>query len=128
MAATHDLACPVRNARLLLSTRPTAMPADPLFELHWGGFQREDVLTALRNRLTLIGEPTTRLTGHSFRRGAAQHAYDRGLSTAEIQQPSGPPMWWIGISPRIPPDGRTLRSRRKFNWTLSEESNNTIGA
>ncbi|KAG6092566.1 hypothetical protein E4U14_000594 [Claviceps sp. LM454 group G7] len=86
MTATGDLACPVRNARLLLSTRPSARPADPLFELHWGGFQREDVLTALRNRLTLIGEPTTRLTGYSFRRGVAQHAYDWGLSRADIQR------------------------------------------
>lgn len=84
MAATGDLACPVQNALALLSARPAADPADPLFSLPRGGFERDHVVGALRHRLAAIGLPSVHITGHSFRRGAAQHADRMGLTRDQI--------------------------------------------
>ncbi|KAG5930323.1 hypothetical protein E4U60_007099 [Claviceps pazoutovae] len=84
MAATGDLACPVQNALALLSARSAAGPADPLFSLPRGGFERDHVVGTLRQRLTAIGLPSMHITGHSFRRGAAQHADKMGLTRDQI--------------------------------------------
>ncbi|KAG6286213.1 hypothetical protein E4U46_005118 [Claviceps purpurea] len=56
-----------------------------------------------------------------------QHAYDRGLSRAEIQRLG---RWTSDAVDRYftKDTSRTLRSQRKFNRRLSEESDNTIGA
>lgn len=86
MAATNDLACPVRHVAALLQARPSAGPTDPLLTFSWGGFDRDHFLAALRRRLTLIGLPALHITGHSFRRGAAQHADEAGLSRDQIQK------------------------------------------
>lgn len=85
MAATNDLACPVRNVTALLQARSFAGSADPLLTFSWGGFERDHFLAAVRRRLTVIGLPALHITGHSFRRGAAQHADEAGLSRDQIQ-------------------------------------------
>ncbi|KAG6129680.1 hypothetical protein E4U38_004974 [Claviceps purpurea] len=56
-----------------------------------------------------------------------QHAYDRGLSRDEIQRLG---RWTSDALDRYftKDTSRTLRSQRKFNRRLSEESDNTIGA
>ncbi|KAG6237413.1 hypothetical protein E4U25_002715 [Claviceps purpurea] len=56
-----------------------------------------------------------------------QHAYDRGLSRDEIQRLG---RWTSDAVDRYftKDTSRTLRSQRKFNRRLSEESDNTIGA
>ncbi|KAG5996677.1 hypothetical protein E4U52_006016 [Claviceps spartinae] len=85
IAATGDLACPVQNAEKLLRARPRAGRSEPLFELIGGGFEREHVVAALRRRLALIGESIPEDTRFSFRRGAAQHAYDQRLNLEQVQ-------------------------------------------
>ncbi len=59
----------------------------PLFEFAEGTpFIREKVLAVLRRRLINVGEPPSSFAGHSFRRGAAQHALENGLSEDKIQE------------------------------------------
>ncbi|CCE30155.1 uncharacterized protein CPUR_04003 [Claviceps purpurea 20.1] len=84
MAATNDIACPVKNALALLRARSNALPDQPLFSLPRGGFERDHVVGALRRRCTAIGIPL-HVTGHSFRRGAAQHAHDIGLTRDQMK-------------------------------------------
>ncbi|KAG5932295.1 hypothetical protein E4U60_005332 [Claviceps pazoutovae] len=85
IAATGDLACPVRNAEMLLHAHPRAKRSEPLFELIGGGFEREYIVAALRRRLALTGEPVLEDTRVSFRRGAAHHAYDQRLNLEQVQ-------------------------------------------
>jgi len=40
----------------------------------------------LKLRLNLYSIPAAQYTGHSFRRGAAQHALDHGFSNKEVQR------------------------------------------
>ncbi|KAG5996276.1 hypothetical protein E4U52_006904 [Claviceps spartinae] len=103
------------------------MPAEPLFSLSGGGFERDDVLTAL-GELAVNRPATTHLTVRSFRRGAAQHTYDRGPSKADIQALD---RWTSDAVDRYYTEdtSRILRSQRKFNRRKSNESkNNTIRA
>ncbi|KAI1100682.1 hypothetical protein F4804DRAFT_336026 [Jackrogersella minutella] len=85
MAATGDIACPVLNAAKLADSRADSPAREPLFRLERGAFDREYVLGALRRCLLNIGEHPLGLTGHSFRRGAAQHADTCGLSKDQKQ-------------------------------------------
>lgn len=89
IAPAGDEACAVSHMANWLTTRPPSGFPDkytPLFELRSasGSFSRTTVLNALNRRLLAIGQPVPRLTGHSFRKGAAQHAADLGLHEADI--------------------------------------------
>jgi hypothetical protein len=87
IAAADDGACPVAHMRTLMTTRPEPRigAADPLFTLTGAPFTREHVLLRLRSRLARIGADLAGIKGHSFRKGAAQHAADQGLTREEIQ-------------------------------------------
>ncbi|KAG5962064.1 hypothetical protein E4U56_003560, partial [Claviceps arundinis] len=62
-----------------------------------------------------------------FRRGAAQHAYDRGLSKADIQALG---RWTSDAVDRYYTEDtlRILRSQGNFNRRKGNESSNTIRA
>jgi hypothetical protein len=82
---TGSAYCPVTHMEALLRSRPDSQGFRPLFELDNGGFPRAAVLAALKRRLYNVNIPMGSFRGHSFRRGAAQYAHDRGLSQPEIQ-------------------------------------------
>ena len=125
MAATGDLACPVQNATALLRWRANARPSEPLFTLERGGFDREYVLAALRRRLLRLGEHAEGITGHSFRRGAAQHADECGLSKEEIQVLGR----WAGDSvERYYTQGAHRLLALQKRLTSNNKTNNAIGA
>ena len=52
-------------------------PDAPLFTLQSGAFTRTRVLQLLNARLRRLAIPPGRYSGHSFRKGAAQHAADQ---------------------------------------------------
>ena len=88
VGAAPDEACPVHHMRALLGERRIqhdTSRAQPLFHLTTGAFTREQALRHLQARLQRLGIPGASLKGHSFRKGAAQHAADQGLSKQEIQ-------------------------------------------
>jgi hypothetical protein len=77
--------CPVMALRKLFRAR-NLPGSHPLFG--WGSkpMRRTWFLTMMRKKLKEVGEPIpSRYSGHSFRRGAAQKAYDNGLTEADIQ-------------------------------------------
>jgi integrase len=86
LAATGTPTCPVSGLRALFETDP--QPADaPLFRTAAGAFTRERYVNTLRNRLRAAGCYNSReYAGHSFRRGAAQHAVDNGILNEDIQR------------------------------------------
>jgi hypothetical protein len=84
VAATGDRACPVAALRTLFRVDPQ-QPNAPLFRLNSGPFARSPVLRILAHRLELAGIQSSGYTGHSFRHGASQHAYDSGMSESDIQ-------------------------------------------
>ena len=84
VAATGEHNCPVHALRQLFEKDP--QPGDaPLFSLASGGFPRGKILGILKQRLQKANIPTNAYSGHSFRRGAAQHAKDHGLLDEHIQ-------------------------------------------
>ncbi|KAG6170492.1 hypothetical protein E4U51_000825 [Claviceps purpurea] len=127
IAATGDLACPVRNAEVLLHSRPRAERSEPLFELIGGGFEREHVVAALRRRLALIGESVPEDTRFSFRRGAAQHAYDQRLNLEQVQAlgrwPSN-----VGGRSRRPSTMDPIRYFELAKRFAKSHEDNTVGA
>lgn len=86
LAATHNQICPVSALRklfLLDKQSPTA----PLFRSSSGTFNYEFFVNTLRASLLKIGDQKSpHYSGHSFRRGAAQHASDNGILDADIQR------------------------------------------
>jgi hypothetical protein len=90
IARVRDGACAATHMeRWLKSHTASEWPPllTPLFTFDGGlPFSREGVLAVLRRRLINIGEPPSSYAGHSFRRGAAQHALESGLSEDEIQE------------------------------------------
>lgn len=84
LAAAGDAACPVSNMQILLSSL-AGSPDSPLFSLNEGTFTRARVLKRLDRRLANIGIPPGSLTGHSFRKGAAQHAHEMQVPKGEVQ-------------------------------------------
>jgi len=88
LAATHDQICPVaalRNPFLLDRQPPTA----PLFRLDSRAFEYNLFVDTLCNRPEDIGDQ--RLVcylGHSFHRGAAQHAADNRILDGDINATS----------------------------------------
>jgi integrase len=78
------IACPVASLLHLLATDPQDQ-SDTLCRFINGPFTRIRVLSALSLGLSKIGIQDSGYSGHSFRRGAAQHASDMGMLDSEIQ-------------------------------------------
>ena len=77
LARTGGIACPVASLLHLLATDPQDQ-SDTLFRFTNGPFTRTRVLSALSLGLSEIGIQDSGYSGHSFRRGAAQHASGYG--------------------------------------------------
>ena len=88
LAATNDKTCPVTALRTLFIRDPQPRTA-PLFRLtgHSTAFARKPVIDILQERLRVHNIITAKsYTGHSFRKGAAQHASDNGMLDQHIQK------------------------------------------
>lgn len=85
LAATDLPNCPVRALRNLWTGDPQPSNA-PLFRLDSGGFPRQQVLAVIHRRLHLAGIHTSGYSGHSLRKGAAQHAKNNGLPDEYVQK------------------------------------------
>lgn len=78
--------CPVKALRALVTLDPKPKNA-PLFSLSTGAFNRKHLIDTLRARLRAAGVANAKdFAGHSFRRGAAQHASDNGILDQDIQR------------------------------------------
>ncbi|KAJ5413721.1 hypothetical protein N7509_000348 [Penicillium cosmopolitanum] len=75
LARTGDGACPVEALQKLLLLDPRG-PDAPLFSFHRRPFSRNNFLSTLYAKLRSLGIRTDGYSGHSFRKGAAQHAHD----------------------------------------------------
>lgn len=84
LARTGGIACPVTSLLHLFATDRKDQ-SDTLFRFTNGPFTRSRVLSALTLGLSKIGIQDIGYSGHSFRRGAAQHASDMGMLDSEIQ-------------------------------------------
>jgi hypothetical protein len=86
IAATYDTVCPVAAMQRLLTIDPQP-PSAPLFTAAGGAaFSAAYIRKALKSRLLRENIPSSNYTGHSFRKGAAQHATDNGFTDEEIQR------------------------------------------
>jgi hypothetical protein len=87
LAASRDQVCPVSALRDLFR-RDTQPPSAPLFRSGAESpFDRSYLVDTLRRRLRIVRDPRAdRYSGHSFRRGAAQHAADNGILDEDIQR------------------------------------------
>jgi integrase len=87
LAATGDAACPVTALRRLFDTDPKVDPDEPLFSFSGNNtaFTRTRVLSRVTTGLRKAGIQDVGFSGHSFRRGAAQHASNMGMLDHEIQ-------------------------------------------
>ena len=86
LAATHDQTCPVTALRQLFLADKQPLTA-PLFRSGSGAFDYNYFVQTLRKHLHNIGDPRVdHYSGHSFRRGAAQHAADNGILDVDIQR------------------------------------------
>lgn len=82
----HSPTCPVQALRRLMQLDPQPGNA-PLFRHSSGDFSRAKYIDTLRSRLRAKGFKGVMVySGHSFRRGAAQHASDNGLLDEDIQR------------------------------------------
>jgi integrase len=85
VAKTGDHTCPVSALRALVTLDPQP-PKSPLFRTHSGPFSRAKFITEMRRRLKTKGYTEWKsYSGHSPRRGAAQHAADNGILESDIQ-------------------------------------------
>jgi len=84
IATSHDAACPWAHMHKLMTQDPQTLDA-PLFQLQSGAFDRNNVLALLAARHYRLGKESSGILGHSFRKGAAQHAYEMRLSEQQIQ-------------------------------------------
>jgi hypothetical protein len=84
LAATNEDTCPVLALRHLFRIDPQP-PSAPLFRLGTS-FSRSTVISILRKRLINAGINCDAFSGHSFRKGAAQHASDHGMLDENIQR------------------------------------------
>lgn len=85
LSATGEPTCPVAALRRLFDNvkRPASAP---LFMLSNAAFSRVSVISTLTSRLAQAGISETGFSGHSFRKGAAQHASDQGMLNSQIQK------------------------------------------
>lgn len=84
LAKTGDGACPVDALQKLLLLDPRG-PDAPLFSFHRKPFSRNNFLSTFSTKLRALGLQTDGYSGHSFRKGAAQHAHDSGILDDQIQ-------------------------------------------
>jgi hypothetical protein len=85
IAATGDDLCPVQAMKRLFD-EDRKDPLSPLFSLDGGAFSAAAVQALLVKRLTAANVLAKGYSGHSFRKGAAQHAKDHGFTDSQIQQ------------------------------------------
>lgn len=85
LAATSERTCPVAALRRLFIQDPHPANA-PLFRLQSAAFSRQGVVNILKQRIAAAGLPESNYSGHSFRKGAAQHAADHGMLDESIQK------------------------------------------
>lgn len=85
LAKTQDPTCPVTALRALFTRDPQPAYA-PLFSHDNKSFTRRYVIAQLRSRLSAIGVSSTNYSGHSFWKGAAQHASNNGMLEEDIQK------------------------------------------
>ena len=86
IAATNDSTCTVIALRELFRLDPQPGNAS-LFSLANGAaFARNSVIKILCQRLQSQGIPHQAYSGHSFQKGAAQHASDNGMLDKHIQK------------------------------------------
>lgn len=85
LAATGEKTCPVA-ALARLYTRDPQQPNAPLFRLASGAFSRYSIVPAFKKRISLADLPQSDYSGHSFRKGAVQHAANHGLLDEMIQK------------------------------------------
>lgn len=83
-AVPGDPACPVTLIRRLFGIDPQP-PTAPLFRFSSRVFTRPAVINALHVRLNRLNVNIKGFSGHSFRKGATQHAHDSGLLSEHIQ-------------------------------------------
>ena len=84
LAATNDAACPVAGLTQLFAHDPKP-PSAPLFSLSSSAFTPAAFQSAVLKSLRNLGIDSTGIKGHSFRKGAAQHAHDAGILNEQIQ-------------------------------------------
>lgn len=85
LAATGEQTCPVAALRRLFIQDPRP-PTAPLFRLSSAAFSRQNVVSILKKRIVSAGLSESDFSGHSFRKGAAQHAADNGMLDESIQR------------------------------------------
>ncbi len=85
LAATSEPTCPVAVLRRLFIQDPRS-PNAPLFRLQSSAFPRQAVVNILKQRIAGAGLPEANYSGHSFRKGATQHAADHGIHDESIQR------------------------------------------
>jgi hypothetical protein len=86
VAKTGEVTCPVSALRALYTLDPQP-PRAPLFRTHNGTFSRNKYINEMRKRLKDNGHKNYKgYSGHSPRRGAAQHAADNGILEYDIQR------------------------------------------
>ena len=84
IATANDDACPYHHMKKLLIGDPNGHDA-PLLRLSSGAFTKERAQAILAKRMKRIGLDPRGIKGHSFRKGAAQEAYDNRMSEDQIQ-------------------------------------------
>ena len=100
LAKTGNEAYPVDALQKLLRLDPKE-PDAPLFSFHRKPFSRNHFLSTLSTKLRALGIQTDGYSGHSFRKGAAQHTHDRGSLTTRSRCSRDRPQRHSGrISPR----------------------------
>jgi hypothetical protein len=86
VANTGEDTCPVAALRALYTLDPQP-PRAPLFRTHNGTLSRNKYINEMRRRLKDNGHTNYKCySGHSPRRGAAQHAADNGILEYDIQR------------------------------------------
>jgi hypothetical protein len=86
VARTGDATCPVSALRALYTLDPQP-PRAPLFRTYNGTLSRNKYINEMRKRLKDNGHQNYKgYSGHSPRRGAAQHAADNGILEYDIQR------------------------------------------
>ena len=87
VASNSSPSCPVSAMHQMITRLPfTAHHSSPLFSLDgYHPISRYVFLKRVRKHLTVSGFNAEEFSGHSFRRGGAQSAYDTGLTIDDLQ-------------------------------------------
>ncbi len=85
LAATGERTCPLTALARLYTLNPQH-PNACLFRLSSGAFFWPSVVSTLKERISLLGLSQSDYSGHSFRKGAAQHKADYGMLDEMIQR------------------------------------------